>query len=209
MSWQLFWVYLTTVFLVSATPGPNMLLVMTTSIRHGMRSALITMAGCMTALVILMGISAGGLSAILAASEHLFTILRWIGAAYLIYLGVKCWRAPADPAQFRASDGTSLQARPLALFRQGFLIASSNPKAILFFGALFPQFIDLSAPKAMQLLVLGTTFVLVEFSWQLVYAVGGIRISPWLGKPRTVRWFNRTSGGVFVGFGALMASVHR
>ena len=96
MSLQTWWLYVVTVFFVSATPGPNMLLVMTHGARHGLRPSLGTMAGCMTALIAMMSISAAGLGAVLKAWPMLFDTLRYIGAAYLVYLGYKSWRSPVD-----------------------------------------------------------------------------------------------------------------
>lgn len=205
MSMQQWWIYLVTVFAISATPGPTMLLVMHSGMRHGLRGALDTMAGCMTALMVLMGLSAAGLGLLLSTSAHLFTVLRWLGAAYLIWLGIQCWRH-ATP---RNSTQPSTPQRPAQRFRQGFLVAISNPKAILFFGALFPQFIQHDAPQTPQLLVMCLTFLIVESGWQLAYASGGARIAPWLETPRFQRRFNQTTGGVFIGFGALMALVQQ
>src|SRR6478735_12341423 len=94
MNLQTWWLFVGMTFFVSATPGPNMLLVMTCSARHGFRAAVAAMAGCMTALLAMMSISAAGLGALLQAFPTVFDTLRWIGAAYLAYLGIKCWRAP-------------------------------------------------------------------------------------------------------------------
>lgn len=205
MTLHTWWLFVMMSFVVSGTPGPNMLLVMSSSARHGVRPALAAMAGCMTALMIMMGISAAGLGALLQASPAVFDVLRWIGAAYLVYLGVKSWRAPAVVA----ADGAP--ATPpehgAALFRRGFLVAASNPKAILFAAAFLPQFITLSAPRLPQFAILLLTFALIEGAWYMAYAAGGQRIAVYLRRARVLRLFNRVTGGVFVGFGALMAAV--
>ncbi|VVD69000.1 amino acid transporter [Pandoraea eparura] len=212
MSLQTWWLYVVTVFFVSATPGPNMLLVMTHGARHGLRPSLGTMAGCMTALIAMMSISAAGLGAVLRAWPMVFDTLRYVGAAYLVYLGYKSWRSPVDTNAAAASLGESAIAVDSSfgkLFKSGFLVAASNPKAILFAAAFLPQFIDPTAAKLPQFAMLLGTFAVIEVSWYLVYATGGLRIAPYLREARVLKAFNRISGGVFMGFGALMAAVHR
>ncbi|MDN4575230.1 amino acid transporter [Pandoraea cepalis] len=211
MSLQTWWLYVVTVFFVSATPGPNMLLVMTHGARHGLRPSLGTMAGCMTALIAMMSVSAAGLGAVLRAWPMLFDTLRYVGAAYLVYLGYKSWRSPVDANAAAPSDvpATAVNSSFAKLFKSGFLVAGSNPKAILFAAAFLPQFIDPTAAKLPQFSILLGTFAVIEVSWYLVYATGGLRIAPYLREARVLKAFNRISGGVFMGFGALMAAVHR
>ena len=190
-------------FVVSATPGPNMLLVMSSSARFGFQAALRTMAGCMTALVAMMGISAAGLGAVLHSFPSVFDTLRLLGAAYLAYLGFKTWRARTEPA----ADAASSVAEPAARrhYQQGFLVAASNPKAILFAAAFFPQFIQPALPQWPQFAALLSTFVVIEVGWYLIYAASGQRLSHFLLRPSVMRIFNRVTGGVFIGFAALMA----
>ncbi|MGF7129547.1 threonine/homoserine/homoserine lactone efflux protein [Paraburkholderia sp. EB58] len=211
MSLHTWWLFVATVFVVSAIPGPNMLLVMTHGAQHGLRRSSATMAGCLTALVLMLSVSAAGLGVFLEAWPAMFNALRMIGAAYLIYLGVKSWRAPADDAEVHDPD--ELAAKPVrsrfALFRNGFLVAGSNPKAILFAAALLPQFIDASRPTLPQFGVLVATFAVIEVSWYLVYAGFGTRIGATLKSHNVAKAFNRLTGGVFVGFGAMMALVRR
>ena len=210
MSLHTWWLFVATVFVVSAIPGPNMLLVMTVSAQNGLRRASATMAGCLSALVLMLAVSAAGLGVFLQAWPAMFDALRLIGAAYLVYLGVKAWRsAPHAPA---ADSSTAIPAaQPVrslpALYRNGFLVAGSNPKAILFAAALLPQFIDASKPTLPQFGVLVATFAVIEVSWYLVYAAFGVRIGATLRSERVTKLFNRLTGGVFVGFGAMMALV--
>ncbi|WP_116138203.1 LysE family translocator [Trinickia diaoshuihuensis] len=212
MSLHTWWLFVATVFVVSAIPGPNMLVVMTASAQHSIRRAGATMAGCLSALVLMLSISAAGLGVFLKAWPTMFDALRLIGAAYLIYLGVKSWRAKVDDdASAAAQTAPGASAKPSrslgALYRSGFLVASSNPKAILFAAALLPQFIDASKPTLPQFGILVATFAVIEVSWYLVYAVCGARIGTTLRSGRVARAFNRLTGGVFVGFGAMMALV--
>ncbi|CAH2920597.1 MAG: Homoserine/homoserine lactone efflux protein [uncultured Paraburkholderia sp.] len=208
MSLHTWWLFVATVFVVCAIPGPNMLLVMTHGARHGLRRTGATMAGCLSALVLMLAVSAR-LGVFLEAWPALFNALCLIGAAYLVYLGIKAWRAPADEAD--ASQVEELAAKPahsrFALFRNGFLVAGSNPKAILFAAALLPQFIDAALPKLPQFGILVATFAVIEVSWYLVYAGFGTRIGTRLRSRSVARLFNRLTGGVFVGFGAMMALV--
>ena len=151
MSMQTWWLFVMMTFVVSATPGPNMLLVMSHSARFGFRAALGTMAGCMTALLAMMSLSAAGLGALLQAFPSVFDALRWIGAAYLAYLGFKSWRSPVhDEPLPMSAEAAGKQASPDRLYRQGLLVAASNPKAILFAAAFFPQFISPELPQMPQ-----------------------------------------------------------
>lgn len=210
MSLHTWWLYVATVFVVSAIPGPNMLLVMTHGARHGLRRASSTMAGCLFALVLMLSVSAAGLGAFLEAWPAMFNALRFAGAAYLIYLGVKAWRARVDDApaaDTAATQRATASASRGALFRNGFLVAGSNPKDILFAAALLPQFINPSEPTLPQFGVLVVTFAVIEVSWYLVYASFGTRIGATLKSQSVAKVFNRLTGGLFVGFGAMMALV--
>jgi threonine/homoserine/homoserine lactone efflux protein len=190
-----------------------MLFVMSTSARHGLRAAVLAMAGCMTALLAMMSLSAAGLGALLQSFPAVFDALRLAGAAYLAYLGVKCWRAPVQDAVRDTLAGQVGAATPVALtaaqsgaiYRQAFLVAASNPKAILFAAAFFPQFIDPALAKLPQFAILLTTFTVIEVAWYLVYAVSGKRLSVYLQRASVMRAFNRLTGGVFIGFAGLMA----
>ncbi|MBP0716670.1 LysE family transporter [Burkholderia sola] len=210
MNLHTWWLFVATVFVVSAIPGPNMLLVMTHGARHGLRRSSATMAGCLSALVLMLAVSAAGLGAVLEAWPTTFDALRFAGAAYLIYLGVKAWRARVDDAPAADVDAVSSQAAStsrVALFRNGFLVAGSNPKAILFAAALLPQFINAAEPTLPQFGILVVTFAVIEVSWYLVYAAFGTRIGATLKSQSVAKVFNRLTGGLFVGFGAMMALV--
>jgi threonine/homoserine/homoserine lactone efflux protein len=184
-----------------------MLLVMTHSARFGLRTSVATMGGCLSALLLMLSVSAAGLGVFLHAWPTLFNLLRYLGAAYLVYLGVKSWRSRAETFG-EQSEAPAAKGRSMAsLFRHGFLVASSNPKAILFAAALLPQFIDAVAPKLPQFAILIATFVVIEVSWYAVYALCGLRLSRQFRGLHVGRLFNRLTGGIFVGFGAMMALV--
>lgn len=137
--------YVAAVFVLTVTPGPSVLMCVSTAVNLGPRKALITSLGSTSAVVGLMALSALGLGALLAASELLFSALKWAGAAYLAYLGARALLAPASDIHV---SGGAAAARTPRLFAQGFLVGVSNPKALLFFGALFPEFSTPPRPRA-------------------------------------------------------------
>lgn len=183
-----------------------MLLVMSHSARFGFRAAVTTMAGCMTALMAMMSISAAGLGALLQTFPSVFDTLRWIGAAYLAYLGLKSWRSPVSGDTPNSMPHEEPAARPAALYRQGMLVAASNPKAILFAAAFLPQFIHPTMPKLPQFGILLATFAVIEVSWYIVYATTGQRLAAYLRRATVLKMFNRLTGGAFIGFAAVMAA---
>lgn len=208
MSLQLWLTYIGMVFIISGTPGPNMLLAMTHGIHHGLGATFrSTMIGLLAGLAVILSVSLGGLGALLLASQHAFEVIKYVGAAYLIYLGVKTWRN-ADGAQLDAQEGPDA-AGGWARFRIGMLVALSNPKAILFGVAFFPQFLDTHQPMAPQASILLLSFMCIETGWMCVYAGGGAQLARWLRQGKRMRWFNRTAGGAFVGAGVLLGTFRR
>lgn len=192
------------IILLTASPGPNALLALTHGVRHGASRAAATVAGSLVAFMILLGVSLAGVGAILTASATAFQILKWVGAAYLIFLGIRTWRSePKSVAGEEPGEGKPLRRRR-DLFRDGFLVAISNPKIIMFFAAFFPQFISPGAAWLPQVAVLALTFVALEAMWQLAYTGGGSKMARWLDESGAMRWFNRVTGGLFVGAGLLV-----
>jgi threonine/homoserine/homoserine lactone efflux protein len=191
--------YVAAVALLIVTPGPTMLMCMTNSINHGPRRAMTSVAGAVTAVLGVMVLSAMGLGALLAASETAFTTAKVVGAAYLIYLGVRTFRSEAV---LKVDDGAA-QARR-SLYFQGFLVGASNPKAVLFFAAFFPQFLNPAAPILPQFAALALTFMAMEFTVLTTCALGVSRLVPVLQSSRPVRWINRICGGLFTLMGGLL-----
>lgn len=207
MSLQTWWLFVLMTFVVSATPGPNMLLVLSNSARFGLRAATASMMGCMTALLAMMSISAAGLGALLQMFPAVFDALRLAGAAYLAYLGIKSWRAPVHDHAVDAPRLPDPSMNQSALFRQGMMVAASNPKAILFAVAFLPQFINPENAQLPQFGILLSTFAVIEISWYFIYAISGKSLAVYLQRASVLRVFNRATGGAFVGFAAMMAAV--
>lgn len=195
------WLYAGAVFMLSATPGPNMLHVLSRSVELGLARSVAAMAGCLSALLCLLTASAVGLGALLHALPGVFDALRYAGAAYLLYLAVRAWRSPValDDA---AGPGAPVRASAASVFRGGFAISISNPKAIVFAAAFLPQFIDPARPQAPQFAILVAVFAVIEAFWYGVYAMGGRAIARHLGRAGVKRAFNRLTGGLFAAFGA-------
>jgi threonine/homoserine/homoserine lactone efflux protein len=199
--------YVAAVALLILTPGPTMLMCMTNSLNHGPRRAMTSVAGAITAVLGVMLLSAMGLGALLATSETAFTVAKVLGATYLIWLGIKTFRS--DTAlQLNGAEGAATSSRSSpssrSFYLQGFLVGASNPKAVLFFAAFFPQFLNPAAPMAPQFAILALTFVAFEFTVLTLCALGVARLAPMLRSSRPVRWINRICGGLFTLMGALL-----
>jgi len=201
VSLQSWWIFVCATFLISAMPGPNMLHVMTQSMRHGFGRAVFTMAGCMLGLLALFGLSAMGMGALLWLLPQLLTAIKIVGALYLIWVGIKAWRDDSAPIDVEG-DGIDLRRRTASeLFRQGFLISISNPKALIFAAAFFPQFVSPAAPKVPQFAILLVSFVVIETSWYMTYPTGGRTLARYMRRAELQRLFNRVSGCLFMLFG--------
>jgi len=196
---------------LSLTPGPNGLLTLSHGMRFGVRPTVMVALGGVCGFLVLVGASLSGLGALLATSERAFQAVKWLGAAYLIYLGIRLWFAPAPSASV-AGENTAGSAVPLvppvsSRFSEGFFVAVSNPKALIFFAAFLPQFMVPDVSLLTHFLVLGGTFAAVEFIYEVVIAAMAQRIAPWLG--RNGQWFNRGAGLCFVVIGGLMTRANR
>ncbi|MDQ1229620.1 LysE family translocator [Sphingomonas sp. SORGH_AS_0879] len=200
MAIHTWWLFVGAVFLVSGTPGPNMLHIMTRSVDMGLRRSVAAMAGCLSAVVIVLAASAAGLTTLLLALPGAFEVIRYAGVAYLLFLGVKAWRANVAPVDVGDAPIVPSLSR-LAVFRGGFLIGISNPKLILFAVAFLPQFINPARAQVPQFAILVATFAVIEAFWYVVYAFGGRSLSRYMSRPMVKRAFNRVTGVIFMGFG--------
>jgi len=211
MSLSTYLLYLAAVALLVLSPGPTMLMCMTNSLQHGPRKALAAAAGSVTAVLGTMLLSALGLGALLAASETAFWVLKAAGAAYLIWLGIKTFRSQTTVFDEMPANSTQTKAVVPArkLYIQGLIVGGSNPKALLFFTAFFPQFLDPTAAWAPQFAVLASTFVAFEFTVLTLCALGVARLAPVLRSGARMHWFNRISGGLFTLMGTLLLATRR
>lgn len=199
MEFHTWLLYLAASIGLSLSPGPNGLLALTHGAIHGRRKALFTISGGVLGFTILIALSLFGIGALLQASIAWLTVLKWVGGAYLVWLGIQLWRSPP----MDVGDAAGRPGRPgRALFNEGFLSAVTNPKALLFFAAFLPQFIDPNGNLLVQFAVMAGTFGTVEFLYELLVANAAHRIRPWL--RRAGRRFNQACGGIFIAIGAAM-----
>ncbi|WP_263140004.1 LysE family transporter [Pseudomonas sp. RIT-PI-AD] len=198
--------------LIALTPGPNNFCALNNGVRRGISAAVLATSGRVVAFAIFLVISAIGLGAMLLASETAFTAIKWVGAAYLLYLGIHAWRS-RDFSGLDMADSSgqpATQEHSLArLMLQEFLIGISNPKAILLFAAIFPQFIKPGQPAMEQFLYLGTTYLLAEYAASLVYASFGRQIRRFIKTRKGMIRLNKTTGAFYMGAGSLLLSTTR
>ncbi len=186
-------------------PGPTILLVVSYALTQGKRVALAMAAGVALGDLTAMTLSLAGLGALLVTSATLFTILKWVGAAYLVYLGIRLWRSEPHLPQ---SD-TAPERPTRAIFGHAFVVTALNPKSIAFFIAFVPQFIDRSAPLLPQLVIMEATFVILAGINALVFALAADQLRTRIRRPSVLRWMNRAGAGCLVGMGVATAAVSR
>ena len=198
MSLQLYLPFLAACIVLALIPGPNVTLVIASGLRYGTRAALVTIAGTQAGLAIVIGIVALGLTTLMATMGYWFDWVRFAGAAYLVWLGIKLIRAPVE--------GIDTEAAPPrgGFFLQGFVVLLSNPKVLVFFGAFIPQFVDLEQNHFAQVAILGLTFMATAAITDAVYAVAAGRARKFFSARRT-RLLSRASGGFMIGGGIWLA----
>ncbi|WNL39995.1 LysE family translocator [Halomonas sp. PAMB 3232] len=196
--------YMGVIFALIIFPGPVALLCTSHGLKFGRKQATTTVLGGVAASLVLMTISSLGLGAVLATSETAFYALKMVGGAYLVYLGIMAWRDTASPpmASPGAAAGPKVSAKKR--FRRGFTVGISNPKDLLFFAALFPNFIDVSQPQLEQFVILALTWLVIDFTLMSIYAGLGSSISRWFQSPRRYQRFNRATGGLFMAAGGTL-----
>jgi homoserine/homoserine lactone efflux protein len=203
MSLELYAAYLVACLVVIIVPGPTVTLILANSIRHGTQTGLMNVLGTQVGLAIMIGIVGIGLTSLIEAMGHWFDWLRLAGAAYLVWLGWKMIRSSGDGA-----DATASKPPRGGFVTQGALVALSNPKTLLFFGAFFPQFIDPARDHGLQILIMGLTAMLFAAVSDSVYAIASGRAGRVLSAKR-VRLLSRVSGGFLIGGGVWLALSRR
>ena len=199
MTLETWMIYLVAVFGLSLSPGPNGLLALTHGAIYGHKKTLYTIGGGVIGFTLLIALSMFGIGALLKASSGALLLLKWLGAGYLIWLGIQLWRAPG--MQLKATAGEPEKSGS-ALFRLGLLSALANPKVLLFFGAFLSQFIDPGTDLLPQFFIMAMTFAAVEFFVEYTLASIAHRIRPMLERQGTQ--FNRLCGGLFVLIGTAL-----
>lgn len=198
-------------FVLLMIPGPTILLVISYSLTQGRRVALAMAAGVALGDLIAMTASLLGLGALILASATLFSVLKWVGAAYLVYLGVKLLRSP--PARADVADVADVAAPAprdaRAIFAHAATVTALNPKSIAFFIAFVPQFLRPEAALAPQFMILIATFVTLAALNALAYALLADRLRSRIGRPAVLRWMTRAGGVALVGMGVLTAALRR
>jgi threonine/homoserine/homoserine lactone efflux protein len=200
MSLQLYLAFVAACIALALLPGPIVTLLIANGLRHGTRAALINIAGAQVGLAIVIGIVAIGLTSLMATLGYWFDWVRFAGAAYLVWLGIKLIRAPVE--------GIDADAPPPpprgGFFLQGLLVLLSNPKVLVFFGAFIPQFMDMSKDHVSQVTLLGVTFMVIAGITDGLYALLAGRARSFFSARRT-RLVSRVSGGFMIGGGIWLA----
>jgi threonine/homoserine/homoserine lactone efflux protein len=201
MNWQLFLGFLAITVLLLLTPGPIVMLVISTGATRGVRAALVTVAGTSAGNAVLLAAIALGLGWVLKHAVHLFELLRWIGAVYLIWLGIQAWRNAGR--ELEVVQGNRVH------FWRGFTVALSNPKTIAFFTAFLPQFVDPARPAALQISVMCAVSALLAAVSDSCWAVAAGLGRNWFAKPGRTRLLGRASGITLFGAGLWLSLARR
>lgn len=207
MSLETWLAFFAACWVISLSPGAGAIASMSSGLQYGFWRGYWNALGLQLALIVQIAIIAAGLGAVLATSALAFTLIKWFGVAYLVYLGIKQWRAlPSD-----MSDDSTIRpiGKPLALIARGFLVNISNPKALVFMLAILPQFIDTHLPLLPQYLTIAVTMVSVDLIVMAGYTGLASKVLRLLKTPKQQRRMNRTFAGLFVSAAAFLATLHR
>lgn len=206
MSLELWFAFVVAASILLWIPGPTILLVVSYALTRGRHTALSTTMGAVLGDLVAMTLSLLGVGALLAASAELFMVMKWLGAAYLVYLGIRMWRAqPTEPNVAAVPNGRAARSA----FGHAFAVTLLNPKSILFFIAFLPQFVSPAAPALPQMVILGATFLGLAFLACFSYGLfaGSLRES--VGSPARQRLVNRVGGSALIGAGVFAAAMKR
>lgn len=205
MSFQFILMYSVTIFVASIIPGPSMLLALTHGMKYGAKKTIASACGNLSVTLLQAAVSIAGLGAILLASEGLFNIIKWVGAAYLVYMGISIWRSPNMNVSDKPVSPHFSKDPARKLFLQSVFVTAGNPKAIVFFSAVFPQFIDPNVAFMPQFLMLMGIGGGIAFGCFMIYAIGGQKIVSLFSKASVGKIINRMIGGTFFAAGIGLA----
>jgi homoserine/homoserine lactone efflux protein len=185
--------FLSVTFILSASPGPAMLSCMTDAANYGVKKTFLNMLGISAGNILLILLSALGVALFLQKFPEALIWIQYLGGIYLIYLGVQLFRRPMIDL-----TTTIDQPQDSHLFLKGFLIAATNPKGIIYFGALFPQFIQPSDHWMLQYAYLSIIVLFIDLGWMYIYAIAGRKIMQWIKSPQHQKRFNQITGGLLI-----------
>lgn len=207
MEWELWLAFVGASLAISVSPGAGAIQSMATGLRHGVRRGYWSIAGLQIGLMLQLALVAVGLGAIVAKSVVMFTVIKWIGVLYLVYLAVRQWRAV--PKDLSAELDSPVDSTRWALLARGFLVNMTNPKGLVFLLAVVPQFVVLTAPLLPQYLAIGATMMVVDLLIMGLYAGMASRLLRWLRTPRQQIVLNRTFSGLFATAAVVLSLVRR
>ena len=207
VNWTTWWLFAVTETVLSLTPGPAVLFVLSSALRAGAKKSLGSILGILTANTVYFALSASGLGALLISSYRVFFAVKWIGAAYLVFLGARTILGHSEVVP--AGEPVGASASAARLFGDAFVLQMSNPKAIVFFTAILPQFIDPRRAVLPQIVILGAISIVCEFAVLSSYGLAAARASMLARQPRYAKWTNRIAGSLLIGAGAGLATLRR
>lgn len=203
MALDIYIYYVFTIIILTTTPGPNVLLSITTTIKYDFKLSIYSSLGGFMATSIIFTLSFLGLGALILSSSFLFLIVKYMGAFYLIYLGYKAITSKQN--DFKFEKNSKISQNKFKTFKSGFLVGFSNPKAIVFFTALFPQFINIHENLLTQFIILYSTFTFFELFLLFAYSYSASKSKKFFLKKNRAKIFNKLTGGVFIGAGSYLA----
>ncbi len=203
MTFELYIAFVTTAVIIIVVPGPTNMVVVSNSMKFGFRKSLWTVLGAACSHSSFFCVTTLGLAAILLTSAHVLEVLKWFGAVYLVWMGVRLWMA--KEAEDEIGDGRYM-ATARSLFTQGFLVNTTNPKALAFYAAFFPPFVNPSLPALPQLLMMGATFVAIFLIVAILHGLAADRVRAMFQTRRSQRVWNRMAGSFLIGAGLLLAT---
>lgn len=206
MSLKFILFYSTTVFVASITPGPSMILALNHGIKYGAKRTIATALGNVTATLIQALLTIAGLGAVLVNSETTFNIVKYLGAAYLIYIGLKTFFSSDYNLQLKPDDNKRSNKKLRELYLEAFIVTAGNPKAIVFFTALFPQFINTQTGTVFQFLIILSVLAVIAFCCMMIYGFFGQKMIGFFNRSKVKNLFNRLVGGTFIGMGIGLAA---
>jgi len=209
MSFNFILLFSMTVFVASIIPGPSMLLALTHGIQFGAKRTIASAMGNVTVTVIQASVSVAGLGTILLASETTFQLIKWAGAAYLIYMGISMLCSSKMPLSPSEANHTNQGGTFRRMYFQAAFVTAGNPKAIVFFTAIFPQFIDPNAAYLSQFCILISICAFIAFICFMIYAIGGQKIVSLFSEVTVGKYIKRVIGSTFIGAGVGLAASNK